>query len=119
LECGDVVERDDPSGERRVDRRPEVAAAGLDPPIVGEPGERLTDAAVVVEVMDRDERAAGDLPGEPDREAVGVRGGYRELPVARPEPTLELLADPRRVLGREHVGDSPGHLALDGPDRGR
>ena len=35
------------------------------------------------------------------------------------EPTGQLLADPRRVLGREHVGDAAAHLALDGGHRRR
>ena len=35
------------------------------------------------------------------------------------EAPSQLLADPGRVLGREHVGDPAAELALDGGDRRR
>ena len=50
--------------------------------------------------------ASGDLPGEPQREPVGVGGGDGELPVRQAEPAGELLADPDRVLRRKHRGDA-------------
>ncbi len=39
---------------------------------------------------------AGDRPGQPDGPPVGVRGGQREAPPARPEPAGELCDVIRR-----------------------
>ncbi len=79
--------------------------------------ECLVDRPVIALVVDEDLRPAGDLAGEPDREAVGVGCGQRELPEGQPEPATELLAGGHCVLRREHVGDAATHLALDGGDR--
>jgi hypothetical protein len=121
FEGGQVVVGDDPGGLGRVDRRAHVALARRRPGRRG-PGSRSSRRP------SRDSRSrgraifgpAGDHPGEPDREAVGVGRGEGELPVLQAEPALELLAAPHRVLGREHVGDAPAvDLALDRGDRGR
>jgi hypothetical protein len=42
------------------------------------------------------------VPREADREAVRVGRRERELPVGQTEAAGELLADPSRVLRREH-----------------
>ena len=53
---------------------------------------------------------------EPDREAVGVGRGERELPVRQAEAAGQLLADPERVLGREHERDARARLLRDRRD---
>ena len=78
--------------------------------VVADRCEGLVDGAVVAPVVDEDLRPAGDLPGQPDREPVGVRGRERELPVRQAEPAGELLGDHDRVLGREHERRPPAHL---------
>ena len=56
--------------------------------------------------------------------AVRVGRRQRELPRPDTEPAGQLLADPGRVLGREHVGDAAAQSGVrprrsSGPDRGR
>ena len=86
----DVVPLDHPGRLIERDRRPEVRLA-LHDPTVAERGEGLVDGAVVAPVEDEHLRPAGHVAREPDREAVRVRGGERELPAleaeaARPAP---------------------------------
>ena len=119
FEAVDVVELDDARRLGDVDLRPDRALARHRPAAVVEHRERLVDGAVVAVVVDDDLRPSGDLAAEAQREAVRVRGRQRELPVGQPEAALELLADPDRVLGREHVGDAASELPLDRLDRGR
>ncbi len=117
VEGVDVVDLDDPRRLRRRHGRAEVAAPGDDPAVGRDPGEGLVDRAVVVVVVDEDLRPARDVPGEPDREPVGVGRRERELPVPEPEPPAELVGGDDRVLGGQHVGDPAAELALDGRDR--
>ena len=80
LERLDVVELDDARGLGGRHRRADVALA-LDDVAAGvERRERLVDRAVVAPVEDEHLRPPGDRAGDPDREAVGVGGGQRELP---------------------------------------
>ena len=113
----DVIERHYPGRLRRIDWGSEVAPAGFDASVVGQPGERLVDRSVVVEVVNGDERPVGDRPGEADRESVGIGRRDRELPVAKAKPPLQLLTDPGGIFGRQHVGDAARQLPLDGGDR--
>ena len=115
----DVVELDDAGRFGDVDLRPDRPAARHRRAVVVEHRERFVDRAVVAVVVDDDLRAPGDLAAEAQRESVRVRCRQRELPVRQPEAALKLLADPDRVLGREHVGDTASELPLDGVDRGR
>ena len=83
--------------------------------------ERLVDRAVVAPVEDEDLRPAGDVPREPDREAVRVGRGERELPARQrrsagsaPPPTQSasslgsISRDPaRRLLGDRAHASAP------------
>ena len=118
LKAREVVELHD---ARRLGEGHRLADVPLPRPhgAVGpERGKRLVDGAVVAEVVDEHLRPAGDVAGEPDREAVGVRGRERELPPADAEPALELVGGDDRVLGGQHVGDAAAELLLDRADRG-
>jgi hypothetical protein len=118
LQALEVVELHD---ARRLGRRhghADVPAPRPDRAVWSERGKRLVDGAVVVEVVDEHLGPARDVAAEPDREAVRVRGGERELPPPDPEPTLELIGGNDRVLGGQHVGDAAAELALDRADRG-
>ena len=116
VERFDVVPLDRLRRFRHVNRRADVvgARAGL---AVDLDRERLVDGAVVAPGVDEDLRPAGDRPGEPDHGAVGVGGGQRELPVGKAEAAAQLLADPARVLGREHQGDPRGSPGRRSPRR--
>ena len=104
-----------------------VSAAGTDGPtraLAGDDarrrrqrGERLVDGAVVAPVEHEDLRPPGDRAGDPQREAVGVRRGQRELPVGQPEAPRQLLADPQRVLARQHQRDAARRLRRDRAQR--
>ena len=119
LEGVEVVEGHDASGRRGIHLRPEVAAPRFHAPVRPEPGERLVHRAVVVVVVNGDERPVRDHPGESEREAIGVGRGDRELPVRQAEPSGQLLSGPDRVLRRQHRGDPAPELAFDGGDRRR
>ena len=69
-------------------------------------GERLVDRAVVAVAVDEHLRPPGELAGEPQRRAVGVGGAEREQPARQAEAPRQLLADPDRVLGRQHHRDA-------------
>ena len=71
-----------------------------------EHGERLVDRPVVAPVHHADLRAAGEVAGEAQHEAVGVGRRHRHLPAREPEPPRELVRDPGRVGGRQHRGDA-------------
>ena len=120
LECLDVVELDHPGRLGELHRWADVARPG-DDGVAVEGGEGLVDGAVVAVVEDQDLRPAGDLAGDPDREAVGVGGRERELPVAAAEAAGQLLADHDRVLARQHRRDPAGRALADRGDgrRGR
>ena len=75
--------------------------------------QRLVDRPVVAPVHHADLRAAGEVAGEAQHEAVGVGRRHRHLPAREPEPPGELAGDPRRVGGREHRRDAPLGLAGD------
>ena len=114
-----VVVRNDPGRQCRIDRRSHIALAGLDMTIRGQGRDRLVDRAVIAEVVDGDLWPTGHHPGQPDGKAVRIGCAERELPVFKSEPTLELLTAPDRVLGRQHVGDPPAvELAFDRRDGG-
>ena len=68
--------------------------------------ERLVDGAVVAPVEHEDLRAAGDVAGEAQHEAVGVGGGQRELPQRQAEAAGQLAGHPDGVLGGQHGGDA-------------
>jgi hypothetical protein len=72
---------------------------------------------VVAVVEHQDLGARRDRPRQPDREAVRVGCRQAELPERQAEPPLHLGADPRRILGREHVRDALGRLLGDRFDR--
>ena len=113
----DVVELDDARGLGERDRRPDVALALDDVALRVERRERLVDGAVVAPVEHEDLRPPGDRAGDPDREAVGVGGGQRELPRRQPEAPLHLLPDPQRVLARQHQRDPARRLRGDRAQR--
>ena len=113
LEPVEVVDLDHPGRQAGVDRGADVVRPGGDA-AVGDDRERLVDGAVVAPVVDEHLRAAGRLAGEPDREPVGVGRGQRELPAGEAEAPRHLLADPDRVLGREHERRPAPHLLGDG-----
>ena len=117
LESGDVVELDHARGPCDVHLGPDRTVHRHDRPVLAEDRDRLVDRPVVAVVVDDDLGTAGDVASQAEREPVRVRGGQRELPGRQPEPSRQLLADPGRVLGREHVGDPEAHLALDRRDR--
>ena len=79
---------------------------GDDVAVVVEGHERLVDGAVVAPVEHEDLLPVGGLAGEPQREPVRVGRARRDLPEREPEPAGELLADDRRVLGRQHQRDA-------------
>ena len=81
--------------------------------------ERLVDRAVVAPVEDQHLRPSGDEPGEPHREAVRVGRGQRELPQRQAEAPRQLLADPERVLARQHQRDPARRLRGDRARDGR
>ena len=114
----EVVDLDHAGRLVHRDRRPDAALARAHL-AVDERGDRLVDAAVVAVVVDDDLRAPGDLAGDPDHEPVRVGRREGELPVAQAEAALHLLADGRRVLGRQHRGDPAGELRVDRGDRRR
>ena len=62
-------------------------------------------------VVDDDLGPAGDVACQAQDPAVGIGGRERELPRTDAEPPGQLLADPGRVVGREHVGDAAADLA--------
>ena len=64
----------------------------------GSPG--LVDRAVVAPVHHRDLRPAGEMPGEPQHEPVGIGGRHGHLPLGQPETACQFAAHPRRVLRR-------------------
>ena len=97
VEGVEVVERHHGRRDGDVDLRTEGAGPGHHPVAV-EHGEGLVDGAVVAPVHHRDPRPAGEVPGEPQHEPVGVGGRHRQLPGRQPEPAGQLLADPDRVL---------------------
>ncbi len=68
-------------------------------------------------VVDDDHGPARDVASQAQDPAVGIAGREGELPRADAEPPGQLLADPGRVVGREHVGDAAADLGLDGRDR--
>ena len=107
-----VVDLDDPRRQARVDGGADVVGARGDA-AVGQDCEGLVDRAVVAPVVHEHLRAAGRRAGEPDREPVGVGGGERELPAREAEPPCHLLADPDRVLGRQHERRPAPHLLGD------
>ena len=74
LERDDVVERHDRRRQRRVDRHADRAGPSDDPAVAVERHERLVDRAVVAPVEHQDPPAPGGQPGDPQGEAVGVRG---------------------------------------------
>ena len=108
LERIDVVEFDDPGRHCRIDRRPEVPASRANNPVRAEGRERLVDGAVVAPVEHQDGRPFSQVPREPDREAVRVRGRQGELPGGDTESARQLGGDPERVLGRKHQRDPLG-----------
>ena len=69
--------------------------------------------AVVAPVEDEDLRSPGELARQADREPVRVGRRQRELPAREPEAARQLLADPERVLAREHQRDPAGGLLGD------
>ena len=113
VERVEVVERHDPSGQRRIDLRSDRTRAGDDVSRRVEHGERLVHGAVVAPVHHADLRATGEVAGEAQHEAVGVGRRHRHLPVRESEPPGELAGDPRRVGGRQHGGDAALGLAGD------
>ena len=117
LEGRDVVELDDARRDGGIHRRAEVPVARADG-AVAQGRERLVHRAVVAAVEDEDARAARDVAGEPDREAVRVGGGQGDLPDGEAEPARELLGDGDRVLRREHEGEPATGLRGDRLDRG-
>ena len=60
---------------------------------------------MVAPVENEDLRPAGELPGEPDREAIRVGRRQRELPAREAEAARQLAPDPERILAREHQRD--------------
>ena len=111
--AGDVVELHHPGGEGGVHLRPQVGippagGAGL---VGGHEG--LVDAAVIAPVEDQDLGAAGEMPGDAEREAVCVGGRERELPERESEAPGELRRHPDGVLRGQHGGDASGCLPLD------
>ena len=76
------------------DRRPDVALARDDAAVL-ERRERLVDRAVVAPVEDEDLRPPGELAREPDREAVRVGRGQRELPARRGRSGVSAPRRPR------------------------
>ena len=115
LERVDVVELDDLGGDRRVDRRSDVAGPRLHPTVIEDP-ERLVDGAVVAPVEDEDLVAPGRVPREPQHEPVGVGRRHRDLPERQAETLPQLLADGDRVFGGEHGRDPASRLPRDGVD---
>ncbi len=109
LQSVQVVELDDLRRQCGVNGRPDVPGARPDDTVLG-CSERLVDGAVVAPVEDEHLPAAGHLAGQPQGEPVRVRGGQRELPEREPEAPRQLLADPGRVLGREHRRRAAGRL---------
>ena len=110
LERVDVVELDDPRRDRRIDRRPEVAAARATTPSVAERRERLVDRAVVAPVEDEDLRPPGEVAGEADREAVGVGRRQRELPAR--QPNRRVSSSPTQIASSrgQHERDPAARL---------
>ena len=115
LERVEVVELHDLRRQRRVHGRADVPGARADDAELSR-RQRLVDGAVVAPVEDQHLPATRHLAGQPQREAVRVRGAQRELPEGEPEAPRELLADPGRILGREHrrrAASSLGRHRLD------
>ena len=117
LERLDVVELDHARRVRRRHGRADGALARDDAAVVRQRGERLVDGAVVAPVEHEDLRPARHRASDPEGEAVGVRRGQRELPVGQPEAPRHLLADPQRVLARQHQRDAARGLRRDRAQR--
>ena len=92
-----VVELDD-ARELASGRSPARAAPGGSRPTVHQPHEGFVDRAVVAAVEDQDLRSPGDGAGDAQREAVGVGGRRRDLPVRQAEAFGQQAPDLERVL---------------------
>ena len=103
FQCGRVVELRHPGGLARIDRCSDVARSRLRA-VLRRDDERLVDAAVVAVAEYGDLRPPGELPGQPDRPAVGVGGRQREAPVGHAEAPGELGPNPGRVRRGQHGG---------------
>ena len=109
FERGQVVELDHRGRLRRVDRRRRPARAAR---AGGRPRAPRTSRRPSRGSTRRTRarlRRPRELAAEAQREAVGVGGGERELPLRQTEAPGELGADPGRVLARQHHGDAAAH----------
>ena len=107
----DVVELDHLGGERRVHLRADVGFPQFGLAVRTHGRERFVHRAVVAPVEHQDLGPAGEIPRDPQDEAVGVRGGESQLPQRQPEAALELAGHPDGVRGGHHGGDTvPGPL---------
>ncbi len=104
MKCGferiHVVELDDLGGDRGIDGRSDVSGPRACGAVGVKGDESFVDRAVIAPVEDQNFRAAGNLAGEADREAISVGGGERELPVGKVEALLQFFGDEDRVFAR-------------------
>ena len=117
LERVEVVELDDRVVAAGSTGGPMLPARATTCP-VGSVDERLVDRAVVAPVEDEDLRPPGDGAREPDREAVRVGRGQRELPAAAGRSGASSSSPTHdRVLGRQHERDPAARLLGDRLER--
>ena len=107
LHSVEVVERHDerPGGDvvrQAVLLRHQAAVLDLDQDFV--------EVAVVLAVEEQHLLPAGHGPGDPDDLGVGARRRQRELPHREAVAPHQFARDPDRVLGRQQVLRSEGHL---------
>ena len=95
--------------ERGIDRRTNVSAAGFGYAVF-DGNKSFVDTAVIAPVKHQNLWAAGDLPCEPNREAVGVGRRERELPKRQTEAPLQFFADPDRIFAGQHRGNPAREL---------
>ena len=78
--------------------------------IPAERDECFVDGAVIAPIENQDLGASGDLPSQPDREAICIGRGQRKLPVRKIESLLQFFGDENRVFARQHQRDAAPQL---------
>src|SRR5207302_8513200 len=96
----EIVEFDHAGGFGGIDGWADVAAARADDAVFKR-GEGFVYGAVIAIVEDEDFRTLGDFACDSNGEAVGVSSGECELSVWQAGGTLEILDDPKGVIGGE------------------
>ncbi len=97
-----IIEADDDGMRGAVEGRAELAGPRPAGTVGSEAHQRLVDGAVVAAVEHQNLPAAGHGARDAQKEAVGVRGRGRELPVRQPEALREVPGHGDRIGARQH-----------------